>query len=159
MTIYEGTTAIQGNDLIGRKILANSGKVISDLLVEMSTEVDAIQVESLESAKASVQAAIANVEDTVHWILENAKDPQVANTIGSNMLMALGFLCGGWLLLKSGVAAEEGLKTGAVTDELANNKLAVTRFFCNHFVPRVFAYTATVKAGKEDIFAIGEEAF
>jgi len=159
LTIYEGTTAIQGNDLIGRKILANGGKTLGDLLAEINTDADFVTDDNLAEAKAAVLQAALEVETCAHWILENAKDHRVANAIGSNMLMALGFLCGGWLLLRSAHAAQGAFQEGDVSEEFMQAKLTSCKFFCNHFLPRVNAYTQIVKCGSAELFDISEENF
>ncbi len=72
-TIYEGTTGIQANDLIGRKVIRDNGAELNRFISEISSEIDAIDSDqaNLANIKKSMQEAISVVEDSVNYILDS----------------------------------------------------------------------------------------
>ncbi|MGC4013756.1 MAG: acyl-CoA dehydrogenase family protein [Luteolibacter sp.] len=55
MPIYEGTTAIQSNDLVGRKVLRDGGQTASKLLAQMQTQLDELRAQSNPVAQRTVE--------------------------------------------------------------------------------------------------------
>lgn len=142
LTIYEGTTAIQGNDLIGRKILMDRGGALIQLLDHMHDD-----VKNVDSALVNEQtlffSALDDVRECLAWVLVKAEDRQVANAVGTNMALMLGNLCGAWLMLKS------ALKCQSRNDEFARNKIVTAKFYFAHWLPRVNALKASVMSGDQ----------
>ncbi|MCJ7814440.1 MAG: acyl-CoA dehydrogenase, partial [Xanthomonadales bacterium] len=99
-TIYEGTTAIQANDLVGRKVLADSGEALTGLLKDM--QATAKTLSALEQTSAignALQQAVQTGAEALQWILAHARESRdVAGASGVNFLMLLGYTCGGWIM-------------------------------------------------------------
>ena len=160
-TIYEGTTGIQANDLVGRKTLANNGEVLALLLAEVEATAAALaahtELASLGSALAtSLEAARAALQ----WLLERAReDRNVAGAASVNFLMLLGYVCGGWLMGQSALKASARLASGAGDTAFLKAKLVTARFYCEHLLPRARACLAAIEAGPESTMALTAEQF
>ncbi|MBK9022167.1 MAG: acyl-CoA dehydrogenase [Sulfuritalea sp.] len=107
ITIYEGTTGIQANDLIGRKVLRENGATLRELIVEMRGVGAALAAtESLRPLAVRLEEDIAALERALDWILANGKEHMAAVLAGAvPFLHLLGTVCGGWQLARVALAA------------------------------------------------------
>jgi len=160
LPIYEGTTGIQALDFVGRKMLANNGETLLALLTEM--EQTAAELRSTPYRYGSVvkafEAAVAAGTRARQWLLDGAAaDRHLAGSASVNFLMLFGYLCGGWLMVKSAQQAQTMLNAGEGDPQLLTAKLTTTRFFCEHLLPRTGACLASVLAGSESTMALTVE--
>ena len=136
LTIYEGTTGIQAIDFVGRKILADEGKAIGELIAEMRSLDDALAAdERLADIRTALAAGIDQLESAAHWLLEQGPlDPNAAGSASVNLLMLAGTVVGGWQMARAGIAVIKG----AASDDavFANAKLSTVRFYALHIMPR-----------------------
>ena len=161
LTIYEGTTGIQGLDLVGRKIIRDKGLALAELIAEMS----AFNLE-LESRSADLTAvagpfsrSLKAFEEISQWFLQEASnDADLAGSISVNYLMLMGYVVCGWLMAKSAVAAKQHLDAGA-DDEFYRNKIKTATFFAEHILPRCEGLKYSVQAGSGSIMSISIDAF
>jgi len=160
-TIYEGTTAIQANDLVGRKTLANEGAVLADLLAEIEETATALSGEAgLEPLGAALAESLQRARTARQWVLDHAReDRHVAGAASVNFLMLLGYLCGGWLMGQSALKASARLAAGGGDRSFLQAKLVTARFFCEHLLPRTGACLAAVEAGPESMMALAVDQF
>ena len=160
-TIYEGTTAIQANDLVGRKTLADGGEALSALLDEIRQTADQlIDAEGLSALGEALAAGVAAAEAARNWLLEHAAESRyVGGAAGVNLLMLLGYVCGGWVMGASALKASEHLATGTGDAQFLEAKLATARFYAEHYLPRADAHAAAVQAGPDSIMALSAEQF
>jgi alkylation response protein AidB-like acyl-CoA dehydrogenase len=160
-TIYEGTTGIQANDLIGRKILSNNGEVLTDLLQEIrATAGELSEVDELSGIGRALQEGADAGTEALKWLLDNAKDNRnVAGAAGVNYLMLLGYVCGGWVMGLSALKAKQLLAAGGGDELFLEAKLATAQFYCDHLLPRAGACLISVKAGPESTMALSEDQF
>ena len=160
-TIYEGTTGIQANDLVGRKTLANNGEVLERLLTDIhSTAEQLMQIEQLkELGNNLLQGCRAGMEAR-QWLLDHAKESRdVAGAVGVNFLMLLGYVSGGWVMGQSALKAEELLSAGGGDTNFLKAKLVTAQFYCEHLLPRAGACLDALKAGSESIMGLSEDQF
>lgn len=146
MPIYEGTTAIQSNDLIGRKVIRDGGATAESLFAEMSVTVDALRgldhpvaartADRLERAIAAGRAATASVLG-----FGQTRD---AYAVSVPYLMLLGTLAGGWMHALAVVA----VIGHDVQDESDAARLTSADFYGAHHLPRVHMLAETVAAGE-----------
>ena len=160
LPIYEGTTGIQALDFVGRKMLANHGETLLALLTEM--EQTAAELRSTPYRYGSVvkafEAAVAAGTRARRSLLDGAAaDRHLAGSASVNFLMLFGYLCGGWLMVKSAQQAQTMLDAGEGDPQLLTAKLTTTRFFCEHLLPRTGACLASVLAGSESTMALTVE--
>ena len=160
-TIYEGTTAIQANDIVGRKTLANNGEVLADLLKDIQLTADELkQQDGLENLGASLQTGVEAGTEARQWLLDHAKeDRNVAGAASVNYLMLLGYVCGGWVMGLSALKAKEMLAAGGGDESFLKAKLVTARFYAEHLLPRAGAHLVTMTAGSESTMALSEGQF
>jgi alkylation response protein AidB-like acyl-CoA dehydrogenase len=160
-TIYEGTTGIQANDLVGRKTLANDGSVLADLLEDVRATAGALHArEGLAVLGAALQSGADSAQAASRWLLENARnDRNVAGAAGVNFLMLLGYVCGGWLMGRSALKAAERLEAGGGDESFLQAKIVTARFYCEHLLPRAGACLAAIQAGPDSMMALNVEQF
>jgi alkylation response protein AidB-like acyl-CoA dehydrogenase len=151
-TIYEGTTGIQANDLVGRKLIRDNGAEVGRLL----SEIRAFISEQAEDLSALATATDA-LEKTTGWLLENyASDPRIPGAAAFNYLMQFGTVVGGWQMARAAVIA------AAKKDEdprFYGAKIITARFYRDHVLPRAAAYAAAAMADCADMMALEDEQF
>jgi hypothetical protein len=152
-TIYEGTTAIQANDLVGRKTLADNGEALAELLKEMQATAETLgATEQTSVMGGALQQAVQAAVEARQWILDHARENRdVAGAAGVNFLMLLGYVCGGWVLGISALKAAKKLAQGGGDAAFLKAKLVTANFYCEHLLPRTGACLASVKAGPESM--------
>ena len=157
LPIYEGTTGIQGLDLVGRKILMNKGESVNALLNEIADEFKTLRVsDKLAPVLKIAIDAEQQVRDGVDWLLDHKDD---APAVGVNLMMSLGYLCGAWLMLRSAGKALELSIDKSADHEFLMAKQVSARFYGEHFLPRVVMHLQTMKSGSAAIMALDVEQF
>nr|WP_320135707.1 acyl-CoA dehydrogenase [uncultured Amphritea sp.] len=161
LPIYEGTTAVQALDLVGRKTLMNGGESLQSLLDEMAVDISAFETLGGDFALAAEQCrtSLNNGIAARQWLLDTKADRNASASACVNFMMLFGFLCGGWLMAKSAVQAQAKLAAGEGDPKFLQAKLISARFYCEHMMPRTQSYLASVIAGGESIMALDEELF
>ncbi|HEX4970334.1 MAG TPA: acyl-CoA dehydrogenase [Steroidobacteraceae bacterium] len=149
-SIYEGTTGIQANDLLNRKLSRDQGLALTSLLAEATQELEAVQSkdESVLGAKAAAIEALAATRrsaDTVLKAMMNA--PADAYAVSIPFLKLCGFALGGWLLAKSAAIAESKLAAGGADKQFLAGKMASARFYADHILPQTLALARVVEKG------------
>ncbi|MCP4047957.1 MAG: acyl-CoA dehydrogenase, partial [Gammaproteobacteria bacterium] len=112
MTIYEGTTGIQGLDLVGRKTLGDKGVALQGLLDDITATAEGMSaVEGLAAMSDSLMKAVQSGTEAKAWLLEHgAQDRNTAGGASVNFMMLFGYLCGGWIMGRSALKATELLQ-------------------------------------------------
>ena len=135
LPIYEGTTAIQANDLMFRKTIRDEGQTIRNLLDEIETEI--ANIDDVYSSPLS--KAISEVGSTLERLLSHSNDSRFLAANGVNWLMQLGYLCGGWMAVKS---ADKAIKNKQVlADDFVQAKKICAEIYLQHSLPCVFTYS------------------
>ncbi|MEJ0036218.1 MAG: acyl-CoA dehydrogenase [Gammaproteobacteria bacterium] len=147
-TIYEGTTGIQANDLIGRKVGRDGGAALGALLADVTQELNALQSGD-PLARATKTAALEGVgllseaAQALGKALKSA--PDQAQAVAVPFLKLCGFVLGGWLMAKSASIAADKL-SGADKD-FYNAKLHAARFYAEQVLPVALGLARVVKSG------------
>jgi hypothetical protein len=147
-TIYEGTTGIQANDLIGRKLGRDRGAAMATLLVEMRGELEQLEGSDalMRSIKhASLEALECLRESTDSLLQAFAAGQERALAVAVPYLNLCGFVIGGWLMAKAAVIAV-AQRQGAER-EFYESKLAASRFYAQQVLPRALALARIVQSG------------
>jgi len=179
-TLYEGTTAIQGQDLFFRKIVKDQGSALSDLSVQI---IQWIAAESgngqLKEERALLQQGLENVAAIVAIMISDLgmindlgttvpglphSNPRNVYKVGLNttrLLMALGDLICAWLLLRGAEVALERLNAQLSPDEKAfyEGKVASGRWFARTVLPKLAAERAIAEATDLAVMDMDEAAF
>ena len=157
-TIYEGTTAIQANDLIGRKIAREKGVTILAVIAEMRA--DAARLDGdLAGICARQLVAVDALERAVFWIIANySSDPKATHAGAVPFLHLLGIVAGGWQMGRAAVIARAKI-AGGDDDPFWPAKLATTRFFADHFLTQASGLAEAIVAGAAGTLELAEDSF
>lgn len=156
--IYEGTTAIQANDLIGRKIAREKGVTIKAVIAEMRAA--AAQLDGdLAAVGARQKQAIEALDKAVDWIVANyAANPKATHAGAVPFLFLLGIVAGGWQLGRAAVIARAKIAAGDKAP-FWPAKLATTRFFAAHSLTQAAGLTEAILSGGEGSLELADDSF
>jgi len=157
LPIYEGTTAIQANDLVFRKTLRDDGRAVHTLLDEIDSEMEKLCHHGdniAASAGASVREAVAEARKVVAHLLATSNDPRRPAAGGVNYLMLLGYLTGGWLMARSAGIAADKMQIDGADMEFLSVKRVTADTFITHSLPQVMALAKTILAGDDAVLAM-----
>jgi 3-(methylthio)propanoyl-CoA dehydrogenase len=159
LTIYEGTTAIQANDLIGRKTVRDGGAVAMALAAQVRATIAELEARNSVAARSMAKRltdAVAAYEQVVSYVVANTKSSIKDVFAGSvPYLMMAGYTLAGWALARSLLAAEQG--TGDAGFDAA--KVATAHFYATQLLPRARALAEGVVDGGSAVNALAAEAF
>ena len=161
LTIYEGTTAIQANDLVGRKTARDGGltaKAIASQIEATEKELAAGSDDAKAVAKR-LKAAREAFIDVVDFIAAQAKaDPNAAYAGSVPYLLLAGNLVAGWQLGRALLVAEKQLAAGHDT-AFMKAKIATARFYADHILTRVPGTRDAIVDGAGSVTALALESF
>ncbi|MCX7173073.1 MAG: acyl-CoA dehydrogenase [Proteobacteria bacterium] len=159
-TIYEGTTGIQANDLIGRKIAREGGATLKAVIALMrQTEGDLDQQDKPEFAviKAALANGIKAVGEAAEYIVAHYGADIKAVSVGAvPFLKLLGIVAGGWQMACAALVAESKI-AGGDTDAFYPAKIATTRFYADHVLSAAPGLAHTVIHGGAGAMAVTDE--
>ena len=161
-TIYEGTTGIQANDLVGRKILRDGGDSLRSLIGDIrATEADLGAHPELASIRRSLGEGRAAVDAAGTWLAANhARHPAAPGAASYHVLMLLGTVTGGWQLARAAVIASERLRGGSAADrDFHATRIITARFYAEQFLPLATAHLRAIEAGPETLLALADDQF
>ena len=157
-TIYEGTTAIQANDLIGRKIAREKGATVNAVIGEMRTAAAGLDGD-LALIGSRQLAAVDALERAVLWIVANfASDPKAVHAGAVPFLHLFGIVAGGWQMGRMAVIARARITAGD-GDPFWPAKLATTRFFADHFLTQAAGLAESVIGGATGALDMADDSF
>jgi alkylation response protein AidB-like acyl-CoA dehydrogenase len=151
-TIYEGTTGIQSNDLIGRKIGRDGGAAMTSLIADMShelQEIDAGNAATASTRKAALEAVGLLKDSTAALVKALASRPDAAMAVSVPYLMLCGYVIGGWLTAKASAIAAVNLKGADKT--FYESKVHTARFYADQVLPNALALARVVQSGAESV--------
>jgi alkylation response protein AidB-like acyl-CoA dehydrogenase len=161
-TIYEGTTGIQANDLIGRKVGAEKGATALTLIDEMRGLDDGLAAagESFAGMHRGYVQAVHALEAATRWLVDHYRQqPEAAAAVAVPYLKLFGTVAGGWLMARAALIARERLAAPGADREFLEAKLATARFYLEHLLPQAAALSQTVTAGAASTLALDPAAF
>ncbi|MBL8445580.1 MAG: acyl-CoA dehydrogenase [Zoogloeaceae bacterium] len=163
-TIYEGTTAIQANDLIGRKIAREGGATIRTVLAEMREVVAQLKAQASDDFQAiakSLDSGIGAVETCVEYILATYGGDIKAASVGSvPFLKLLGIVAGGWQMGRAALIASQRLgAAGEGGDRFYSAKIVTARFYADHVISQASGLAYTIVNGAPGALALADEQF
>jgi 3-(methylthio)propanoyl-CoA dehydrogenase len=156
-TIYEGTTAIQANDLVNRKLLRDKGASLEaylDAAAAGAAELEKSGDANLGVLGRELATAVSRTRDIARWIVANAADPVKPAAAAVPFLNAMGLVCGAHYLGKGAAAAVRMLKAGANDDGFLSAKPITARFFAEHWLGQVEGFRAAVVDGTDTVMAL-----
>ena len=163
LTIYEGTTAIQANDLVGRKTVRDGGQTPKALAAQMEktqAELLAIGTPDAKAIASRLSAARDALLDVVSFMVDKANsNPNDAYAGSVPYLMLAGNVIAGWQLARSFVAAHQALASGDNDTAFLQAKQVTARFYADHILSKAPAARDSIVQGAESVTAMALEAF
>jgi 3-(methylthio)propanoyl-CoA dehydrogenase len=159
--IYEGTTGIQANDLIGRKIGRDGGRAAESLIADLRKFESALVKEpGLGGAGRVFSIAVGALESAVRYVVAGyAKDLRGVSAGAVPLLELFGVVAGGWQLLRSALVAQERLAAppaqGALSAGFYRAKIDTARFYADHVLPQAPALAHAIIEGSAAVLAEG----
>ncbi|OGB30031.1 MAG: acyl-CoA dehydrogenase [Burkholderiales bacterium RIFCSPLOWO2_12_FULL_61_40] len=162
LTIYEGTTAIQANDLVGRKTARDGGQTAKGIAGQIETT----EAELLQSGTAHAVAMAKRLKagreafiDVVNFVAGNTKASPNAVFSGSvPYLMLAGNLMAGWQLGRAMLVAQEAVAAG--TDvAFMQAKITTARFYADHLLSKIPGMRDSIVEGFDSVTALALDAF
>jgi hypothetical protein len=167
-TLYEGTTAIQGQDFFFRKIVRNQGAALNSLAEDIKKFLElGTGGEALAGAREHLAKAAVELEAIVGLMLTDLaateQDVKSIYKVGLNttrLLMASGDVVVGYLLLRGAAIAAEKLETASPTDKaFYTGKIAAAKFFAANVLPGVTGARKLAEGIDLDLMELDEAAF
>jgi len=153
-TIYEGTTGIQSNDLIGRKFGRDGGAALRAFAEEMQQSLRALSGDNPALVRTR-DAALESVERlggaATSLLQKLASAPDQAMAVSVPFLKLCGFTIGGWLMARAAHAAVGKLAQGSADREFFEAKLASAHFYATQVLPQTLALDHVVRLGSEAV--------
>ena len=163
ITIYEGTTGIQANDLIGRKTARDGGATarnvaaqIDKVAARLASHADA----SLNSIGLRLAAATASLQTAIDWVVQSFASAPRAAYAGSVPYLALWGLCaGGWQMARAAKVAVDKLQAGEGDATFMHAKIATARYYAECLLPQADAFAQSVVNGSASVLVIPAAQF
>lgn len=162
LTIYEGTTAIQANDLVGRKTGRDGGATARALARQIAATEARLAARPGEPGQAvmrRLKAACEAFEQVVDFVVARTGDDPNAVFAGSvPYLMLAGNLVAGWQLARALIVAEDRMADGQAS-EFMRAKISTARFYADHVLVRAPGQRDAIVEGFPAVAAMAVESF
>ena len=163
LTIYEGTTAIQANDLVGRKTARDGGATARAIAAQIAVTEEALAADGTAASAAMrnrLSAARGAFLDVVDFVVEhNRANPNAVYAGSVPYLMLAGNLMAGWQMARALQVAERQLASGEGDADFLQAKVATARFYAEHILIKVAGLRDAVVEGHESVMAMSLDAF
>jgi alkylation response protein AidB-like acyl-CoA dehydrogenase len=157
LPIYEGTTAIQANDLVFRKTLRDNGKAITDLMSEINSEVIQISKSENENLKNICQRMSASLDITkkvINHIVSISNNKKRSAVSGVNYLMMLGYVFGGWMMIKTASKSVDLKNKNEMDEDFLNAKISSSMIYFSSVLPKIESLSSIILQGDEDVLSM-----
>jgi 3-(methylthio)propanoyl-CoA dehydrogenase len=159
--IYEGTTGIQANDLVGRKILRDGGQAAFELLATMSqlrVEVSRSHNAHLIALSRSLERGIQALDQAVRFVVERGREHiRIAQAGAAPLLNLFGIVAGGWQLTRGALAAERRLQQRQGDPQFYEARILTARFYGDSVLSQASGLAHAVLHGADSILGLTDE--
>jgi hypothetical protein len=159
-TIYEGTTGIQANDLVGRKMGREGGRTALSLLIEIEKlpgQLGRSGDAQLVAIGEALAMSASRLRKTVEWVSETFATNPAAVAAGSvYVLKLMGITLGGWMLARSAQIAAKQLAAKEGDADFLKSKILTARFFADHVMAQAPALASATMDGAESVLAVAD---
>ncbi|WP_312836190.1 acyl-CoA dehydrogenase [Comamonas sp.] len=163
LTIYEGTTAIQANDLVGRKTARDGGQAARGIASQIEQTEQALKAGSSAAAQAFARALAQARQDflaVVDYVVAGSKTaPNDVFAASVPYLMLAGNLAAGWQMGRALLAAEQQLSQGAGDQAFLEAKVTTAHFYATHILVKTSALREEVLHGAAPVMALPQDSF
>ena len=162
LTIYEGTTAIQANDLVGRKTSRDGGAVAMAIAGQIDATVKELSKRSSTASRTMAKRLAAGRQafvDAVEFVTGQTKAQPNAVFAGSvPYLMLAGTVVAGWQMARALIVAEDRLAQDVDADFM-RAKVVTAQFYADHILNKATALRDSIVEGSEAVTALALESF
>jgi len=163
ITIYEGTTGIQANDLIGRKTARDGGAVAR----QVAADIDKVAAHLAASTEAPLRAiglrlaaATSSLQEAIEWVVKTyGTNVRAAHAAAVPYLKLWGLAAGGWQLGRAALLAQAKLDVNAGDEEFLRAKIATARFYAECLLPQAEAFGQSITGGSSAALALAANQF
>ncbi|MFN9030793.1 MAG: acyl-CoA dehydrogenase [Betaproteobacteria bacterium] len=163
LPIYEGTTAIQANDLVGRKTARDGGATAYDFTGQMARTAGELAQSSdadLSAIGTKLLAAVAAYERVVDYLVAAYKSDIRSAFAGSVPYLKLaGIVHGGWHMARAAQIAARHIAEGTQDKAFMQAKIATARFFADHVLSGADGIAQSICGGAAGVLALSDEQF
>jgi alkylation response protein AidB-like acyl-CoA dehydrogenase len=163
LTIYEGTTAIQANDLVGRKTVRDGGAVAKALIAQIrdvESQLGDQQGDDFAAIASRLQEGSAALEQVVDYVVANVKTDVRAVFAGSVTYLKLaGIVLGGWQMARAALVAQKRLDAGEGDAAFYRAKIGTARFFADHILSQAPGLRTSIVDGAAGVLALDVDQF
>jgi alkylation response protein AidB-like acyl-CoA dehydrogenase len=156
-TIYEGTTAIQALDLVGRKIARDGGEAAGRLIEEIeatAAELSGAAQPEIATLGQALKAPAAQLKDSVGWVLAtHGAEPAQTASAAVPLLYQFGVAIGFWLLARQAARAAQLLDESGADATFLRGKIALAQHFAGHILPHAEGYFLAATQGAASVAA------
>jgi hypothetical protein len=162
LPIYEGTTAIQATDLVGRKTARDGGAVAKSLLASIAQTVEALgrhQGAAFQSMQKHLAQGHRSLQAAVEFVVANMeRDPNAVFAGSVPYLKLAGLVFGGWQMARAMLVAADKRDEDP---SFYGAKIANAQFYSAHVLPQAAALEASIVSAKGDegVLALIEDQF
>ncbi|GAN76868.1 acyl-CoA dehydrogenase [Acidisphaera rubrifaciens] len=160
LPIYEGTTGIQANDLIGRKVARDGGRAAHALAAEMRATAERLpESGELAGLRAGLLSAVSLLNACTDWMVATyGTDIGAASAGAVPYLKLFGTVAGGWQTARAAMAAAARLEGGDNADrDFHQAKIGTAQFYAAHVLAQAGAYAHQVMHGAPATFALTDD--
>ncbi|MCM8594895.1 acyl-CoA dehydrogenase [Accumulibacter sp.] len=161
-TIYEGTTGIQANDLIGRKIAREGGstlKAVIAMMRDLDGQLAACPGEHFAAIGSRLAAGVDALAEAGEWIVANyGRDVRAAAAGAVPFLMLLGTVAGGWQMARAALVSQRKIDAGD-SDPFYPAKIVTSRFYADHVLAQAPGLASSVVSGAAGVLDLPEGMF
>jgi butyryl-CoA dehydrogenase len=163
LPIYEGTTAIQANDLVGRKTARDGGATAKSILTQVRRTEEELAAQAsadLAAIRKQLAAASKAMEEVVEYVTANMKSDIKGVFAGSVLYLKLaGIVLGGWQMARAALAAQRKLQAEDGDADFYRAKIATARFYADHILSQSSGYRTAIIDGSAAVLALAEDQF
>jgi alkylation response protein AidB-like acyl-CoA dehydrogenase len=155
-TIYEGTSGIQGLDLLGRKILASDCRLLESFVAQVR---EYCQANTSNPCSRATENAMGIWLKTARDMAKRAaNDPNEINAASYDFLMLSGYCVLAYFLTRSSVTAEEAVQRSDAEKPFYEARMVTARFFFDRLWPRTESHIAAINAGSGSMMQLSSSA-
>ena len=152
--IYEGTNGVQALDLLGRKVVRDGARTLTEWLLEVRKDAGTAP----ERFRARLIDAVTTLETVSSELLKGA--PADANLVGSaasEYLDLFGYVAYAWLWAKMARVAEAKIAANPDADNFCADKKALADFYFAKVLPRIHSLAASIRNGSSALMALSDD--
>lgn len=158
-TIYEGTTSIQGLDLLGRKIIGTGSRIMSPFAEKIKAFCDGQQPDQVKPWGDQLLQNLDLWQNLTEEIGKLAPhDPNAVGAAAVDYLMIAGYTTVAYFLARSAAVAARKLETESSDADFYNAKLATARFYFDRLLPRNLSLAASIRSGSDNLMKVSERS-